>query len=159
MGNLFANLVKKRKPSVIVEFGTAFGVSGMYWIAGLEANNYGELLTFEPNKVWAEIARKNLSAIGSRFQLVIGTFEENIDLYLGHDRRIDIAFIDAIHTSEFVIPQFKLVIDRLAPNGIILLDDINFSSDMASCWDRIALDSRVKASAALSNRVGIVELA
>lgn len=114
MGNLFANLVKKRKPSVIVEFGTAFGVSGMYWIAGLEANNYGELLTFEPNKVWAEIARKNLSAIGSRFQLVIGTFEENIDLYLGHDRRIDIAFIDAIHTSEFVIPQFKLVIDRLA---------------------------------------------
>ena len=83
----------------MVEFGTAFGVSGMYWLSGLESNNFGELLTFDPNEVWAEIARKNLSGISNRFQLVNGTFEDNIDAYLGSDRQIDMAFIDVIHTS------------------------------------------------------------
>lgn len=157
MGDFFAYLVKIKRPSVIVEFGTAFGVSGMYFLSGLESNNYGELLTFEPNERWAEIARKNLSTIGDRFQLIIGTFEGNIDLSLGNDRQIDIAFIDAIHTSEFLWPQYNLVVERLKPNGIILIDDVNFSSDMSSCWNRIAQDYKVKASAILSDRVGIVE--
>jgi len=157
VGNFYAHLVQKRKPSVVVEFGTAFGVSGMYWLSGLEGNNFGELLTFDPNEVWAEIARKNLSGISNRFQLVNGTFEDNIDAYLGSDRQIDMAFIDAIHTSEFVFSQFEIVVARLAPNGIILLDDIYFSEDMKYTWKTIALSDRVKASAAIE-RVGIVEL-
>ena len=135
----------------------AFGVSGMYWLSGLEGNNFGELLSFDPNEVWAEIAKKNLSGISNRFQLVNGTFEDNIDAYLGSDRQIDMAFIDAIHTSEFVFSQFEIVVARLAPNGIVLLDDIYFSEDMKYAWKTMALSDRVKASAAIE-RVGIVEL-
>jgi predicted O-methyltransferase YrrM len=157
MGNFFAYLVKLKKPSTIVEVGTAFGVSGMYWLSGLESNDHGRLVTFEPNRIWAEIARRNLSAIGKRFQLVIGTFEENLDSYLGGEDKIDIAFIDAIHTSEWVVPQFNLVAERLASGGLILFDDINFSSDMASCWSSIAHEHRVKASVVLSKHVGLVE--
>ena len=155
VGDFYAHLVQKRKPSVVVY--TAFGVSGMYWLSGLEGNNFGELLSFDPNEVWAEIARKNLSGISNRFQLVNGTFEDNIDAYLGSDRQIDMAFIDAIHTSEFVFSQFEIVVARLAPNGIVLLDDIYFSEDMKYAWKTIALSDRVKASAAIE-RVGIVEL-
>ena len=101
MGRFFSWLVTNRRPSVIVEFGTAFGVSGMYWLFGLESNGGGTLLTFEPNDVWARIAEANLVAIGRRFELTVGTFEENIDRNLSPGERIDIAFIDAIHTSEF----------------------------------------------------------
>lgn len=157
VGDFYAHLVQKRKPSVVVEFGTAFGVSGMYWLSGLESNQFGELLTFDPNQVWAEIARKNLSAISDRFKLVDGTFEDNIDADLGSDRQINMAFIDAIHTSEFVFSQFEIVVSKLAPNGIVLLDDIYFSEDMKSAWKTIAVDDRVRASAAIE-RVGIVEL-
>lgn len=157
LGDFYAYLVQKLKPSIVVEFGTAFGVSGMYWLSGIESNQFGELLTFEPNKNWAKIAKNNLSSIGHRFQLIHGTFEDNIDYYLGCNRQIDIAFIDAIHTSEFVFSQFELVVNRLAVNGIVLLDDIDFSEDMKSAWKTIAVDDRVKASAAIE-RVGIVEL-
>lgn len=160
LGNLFTWLVTQRNPVVVVEFGTAFGVSGMYWLAGLEANGIGELLTFEPNEAWARIAEKNLSAISNRFELTIGTFEANIENSLRNERRIDLAFIDAIHTSEFLMPQFKLVADRLAPNGIVIFDDIDFSQDMRSCWGRIRLDNRIAASAevdAEGRGVGIVE--
>src|SRR5688500_9288390 len=40
-GDLYAWLVQQRKPATVVEFGSAFGVSGMYFCAGLEAAQYG----------------------------------------------------------------------------------------------------------------------
>jgi predicted O-methyltransferase YrrM len=158
MGNLFTLLVRSKNPEVIVEFGTAFGVSGMYWLAGLESNKKGTLFTFEPNRVWAKIADKNLSQISSKYTLIEGTFEENVDHYLDSNRRIDIAFIDAVHTPEFVIPQLDLVVAKSNPGALILIDDIYFSDDMKKCWEEVATDSKFISSAALDERVGILEL-
>ena len=158
MGEFYTRLVERRRPDVVVEFGAAFGVSGMYWLAGIEANCAGELLSFEPNAVWARVARENLARIGTRFQLTVGTFEEQVDAVLSAGRRIDLAFIDAIHTPEFVIPQLELVVARASPGALIVLDDVNFSAAMSDCWERIARYRRFVASARLGRRVGIVEL-
>lgn len=155
-GRFFADLVRATRPDLCVEFGTAFGVSGMYWLAGLEDIGHGRLLTFEPNEVWAEIAKNNLAAVSKRFELVVGTFEENIASHIRQDERIGIAFIDAIHTCEFVSAQFEIVIKYLAPGGIVVIDDIGFSRDMQECWKRIARDPRVLASATLG-RLGVLE--
>lgn len=159
MGNFYAELITQRKPDIVVEFGAAFGVSGMYWLAGLEANRCGKLLSFEPNQIWADIARKNMQAISDRFMLEVGTFEENIDKHLGEGEKIDIAFIDAIHTPEFVVPQLNLVHERTAPGSIIIIDDVNFSPSMEQCWRDIAQESRFTTSAYLGKRVGILEVA
>jgi predicted O-methyltransferase YrrM len=157
-GHLFAWLAAERAATIIVEFGTAFGVSGMYWLAGLKGNSEGRLLTFEPNAVWAEIARANLASISDQFDLVIGTFEECIDSTLRLGQRIDIAFVDAIHTSAFVFRQFQVLMPRMKPDGLILFDDINFSDDMASCWRAISHEPCIVASATIGQRLGIVEL-
>ena len=158
MGNLYTFLVQKFKPNVIVEFGTAFGVSGMYFLAGIESNGTGKLLTFEPNDVWAKLARNNLSQISDRFDCVLGTFEANIDGSLPQGQCIDMAFIDAIHTKEFVIPQLEIVVAKSSCGAIIILDDINFSDNMRECWKEVSTDSRFSASAELGERVGILEL-
>lgn len=157
MGSLYAELIRDRKPNLVVEFGTAFGVSGMYWLAGLEQSENGQLLTFEPNTEWAVLAQKNLSAISTRYKSITGTFEENIDTYR-NNQLIDVAFIDAIHTSEFVSKQLELVLERLSPGGIVILDDIDYSDDMRSCWITISQDARVSCSAALAGHVGIVQI-
>lgn len=157
-GRFFAWLAAVRKPQVIAEFGSAFGVSGMYWLAGLDRHPSGQLLTFEPNEEWARIAHRNLAAVSSQFQGVTGTFEENIDATLGPDRRIDIAFIDAIHTSAFVDRQFAIVREFASPGALILFDDIDFSQDMQDCWARIASSPLAVSSAEIGRRVGIVEL-
>jgi predicted O-methyltransferase YrrM len=159
MGDLYTFLVRQRRPEVIVEFGTAFGVSGMYFLAGLEANRRGRLLTFEPNAVWAGFAERNLGQIGQRYQLTVGTFEEHIGRVLPPDLRIDMAFIDAIHTREFVLPQLEIVLRHAAPDALVILDDIDFSDDMRACWREVAQDGRFRASVALGERVGIVERA
>ena len=114
VGLFYAWLVRERRPATIVEFGTAFGISGMYWLAALEANAQGHLYTFEPNTTWADIARRNLASIGTRFTLTQGTFEGNVGVLDGAAARIDLAFIDAIHTSAFVLPQMELVLARAA---------------------------------------------
>ena len=157
-GHFYAWLAAERAASIIVEFGTAFGVSGMYWLAGLKGNSGGRLLTFEPNADWAGLARANLASISDAFELVTGTFEECIDATLPLDQRIDIAFVDAIHTTEFVSRQFEILVPRMAPGGLMLFDDIDFSEDMRSCWHAIARDRRVVASATIGRRLGIVEL-
>lgn len=157
MGCFFTWLVERRRPELVVEFGTAFGVSAMYWAAGLDRNGQGRLLTFEPNETWHSIAKQHLQSFSARVFPVAGTFEANIDAQR-NGQTIDIAFVDAIHTSEFVDAQVRIVMDRLSPGGLIVLDDINFSDDMRACWNRWAEDARVVASLALSERVGVLEM-
>jgi predicted O-methyltransferase YrrM len=115
------------------------------------------LLTFEPNEVWHAIAAARLRDFSPRVVSVLGTFEDRIDEHLEAGEKIDIAFVDAIHTSDFVTPQVELLIARLSPGGIIALDDISFSDDMRQCWGRWAKDPRVVASVEVANRVGILE--
>jgi predicted O-methyltransferase YrrM len=156
-GRFYAWLAAERRPAAIVEFGTAFGISGMYWLAGLKRAGAGELLTFEPNAIWAGIARRNLGRISPRFTLILGTFEENAAAALA-GRTVEMAFVDAIHTSAFVHRQFDILRRHLAPGALVLFDDINFSDDMRACWAEIARQDSLAASASVGNRVGIVEL-
>lgn len=158
MGNLYTYIVQKLQPQIVVEFGTAFGVSGMYFLAGIEANNRGQLLTFEPNDVWRKLAILNLPQISNRFNSTAGTFEDNINNVLPQGQTIDLAFIDAIHTKEFVVSQLDIVLARASDKAIIILDDIRFSDSMRECWQEVSRDSRFSCSAELGNRVGIVEL-
>jgi predicted O-methyltransferase YrrM len=157
MGNFYCWLTRLRRPAVVVELGTAFGISGMYWLSGLKAERHGRLLTFEPNARWAEIATRNLSAIDSRFVLTVGTFEDNAQAGI-KDQAIDIAFIDAIHKSEFVLPQFWLIQERLRRPGLVLFDDIGFSEDMKSCWESLAAHPGVVSALSVNQRLGVVEV-
>lgn len=158
MGNLFTHLAQKTKANNVIEFGTAFGVSGMYFLAGLKANGSGQLLTFDPNEIWAKLADDNLQQIGHSYTLTIGTFEDNIDRVLPQGQHIDLAFIDAIHTQEFVLPQLEIVLKHSRPGTIIVLDDINFSKDMEACWQKVSHDSRFRSAVTVGDRVGIVEV-
>ncbi len=154
-GGFFSWLVAQRKPETIVEFGTAFGASGMYWLHGIEAADHGHLMTYEPNTDWAGYARENLSSVSDRFTLTNGTFEENAAKTLKKGS-VGIAFIDAIHTSDFVTSQYEILRPYLAKDAIVLFDDIHFSNDMRDCWEKdIAKRSEVQASAQLGTRVGI----
>jgi len=157
IGSMYAWLVRKWKPAVIVEFGTAFGISGMYWLSGIKSERKGQLFTFEPNQKWAQIARNNLSAIDTRFILTEGAFEDNVDSVL-KDQKIDIAFIDAIHTSDFVLSQFQLVCDRSRRPALVLFDDIDFSEDMLSCWAKVVAQPEVVNAFSVNQHMGVVEI-
>jgi predicted O-methyltransferase YrrM len=148
-------LVSQMKPAAVLEFGAAFGASGMYWLAGLNLCERGKMYSFEPNEIWSPIARANFDTVSDRHVLTLGTFEDNIDLITD---KVNIALIDAIHTRDFVMSQFELV-RRVADKGaLVLFDDINFSDDMKACWSEISQSDEFLSVWQLSSRVGIVEL-
>lgn len=129
----------------------------MYWLAGLEQNGGGHLYTFEPNGNWAEIADQNLKAVSNKYTLTLETFESSASRVLG-EQKADMAFVDAIHTSEFVYAQYEVLRRHMARKSVILFDDINFSDDMRSCWQDIAKRPEIAASATIGQRIGMIEL-
>jgi predicted O-methyltransferase YrrM len=157
VGNLFAWLAQTRRPDVVVEFGTAFGLSGMYWLAGLEAANTGHLYSFEINPGWAAIASENLRAIGQRFTLTVGPFEEHVQSVVPGP--IDIAFVDGIHTYDWVLSQYEILQPRAARGAILCFDDIDFPSGrMRECWQEIVTRKEVKSACEVDKRLGLAEL-
>lgn len=149
-------LVTRKAPEAVLEFGAAFGASGMYWLAGMEEAGQGRLYSFEPNALWCAIARENFAAVSTRATLVNGTFEANIAAI--EPGSVGIALIDAIHTREFVLSQFALVRSVAAPGALVIFDDIDFSEEMRRCWQEIARDPAWPGVWNLFGRAGMIEL-
>jgi predicted O-methyltransferase YrrM len=147
--------VSQLKPNAVLEFGAAFGASGMYWLARLSLYNRGKMYSFEPNEIWNPIARSNFGTVSDWHVLTLGTFEDNIGLI---KEKVNIALIDAIHTRDFVLKQFEVVSSVADKSALVLFDDINFSDDMKACWSEISQSGMFASVWQLSSRVGIVEL-
>jgi predicted O-methyltransferase YrrM len=157
-GDLYAWLVLQRQPNVVVEFGSAFGVSGMYFAAGLEAVGNGHLYSFEINNEWAKIAERNIATISNRFTLTRGSFEDHIDSVPGP---IDLVLVDGIHTYDFVMRQFEILQPRMSAGGIVIFDDIDFAkagSRMREAWREIAATKQVVGAVEIRGRQGIAEV-
>jgi len=160
LGDLYAWLVQQRRPETVVEFGSAFGISGMYFVAGLEANGSGHLYTFEINDDWADIAERNIRSISSRFTLTRGRFEDHVGRTVAGG--IDLALVDGIHTGDFVMRQWAILKRQASPGGILVFDDIDFGKPgarMREAWAEIAADGDVVAAVEVRGRLGLVELA
>lgn len=159
LGDFYAWLVQQRRPATVVEFGSAFGVSGMYFAAGLVAAGRGHLYSFEINREWADIAERNIRSVGDCVTLTRGSFEDNVHVVPGG---IDLAFVDAIHTYEFVTAQFAVLRPRMSSGGLVLFDDIDFrrpGARMREAWEEIAADVCVVSAVEVNGRVGLMELA
>jgi predicted O-methyltransferase YrrM len=151
-GDLYAYLVAERDPRVVVEFGSAFGVSGMYFAAALKQ---GQLYSFEINPDWADIAERNIRTITDRFSLIRGAFEHHVD---DIPAPIDIALVDGIHDYDFVMKQWEILKPRMSPGGLVLFDDITYCPGMRTAWREIRSDHMVADSVTRWHRLGIVEV-
>lgn len=157
-GGVYSYLVREMRPGIVLEIGTAFGVSGMYFLSGLELNGHGKLITFEPNEDWRSAAISNLSKISDRYTSILGTFEEKYSHVNDLGKAVDIAFVDGIHEPSVVVNQINKISEICSRNALIIVDDIFFSDNMRKCWKVLARDSRFRLSAQLDRRVGVLEL-
>jgi predicted O-methyltransferase YrrM len=157
-GDLYAYLVQQRRPSHVIEFGAAFGVSGMYFVAALDAVWHGHLYTFELTREWADIAERNIRSISDCFTLTRGAFEDYVDVV---PPPIDLALVDGIHTYACVMRQFAILKPRMAPGGIIVFDDIDFKkrgARMREAWEEVAAHPDVVGAVEVRGRLGLAEL-
>jgi caffeoyl-CoA O-methyltransferase len=145
---MLARLVGARRA---LEVGTFTGYGAISIARGLAED--GALTCLEVSEEFAEIARRNIEAAGlsDRVEIKIGPAEEALRA-MPEEPVFDFVFIDADKTG--YPTYYDLVVPRLAPGGLLLLDNVFLGgrvvepSDertriMNELNDRVTADERV----------------
>lgn len=130
-------MIKVNKPKLILELGTCCGFSAIYMAKG-----YSEsiIYTIEGAKEIAEIAQKNFKKASCKnINLIIGRFQDVLKPLVSNLKNLNFAFIDGHHDERATLNYFNIIFPKISKNGIIIIDDINWSNGMKRAWKNITL--------------------
>jgi caffeoyl-CoA O-methyltransferase len=153
-GEFFTILTSLLQPSFVVEIGTFTGYSALAIAKGLGPS--GRLLCCDVSEEWTTIARRHWedAGVADRIELRIAPAIDTLRA-LPVAAVIDLAFIDADKAG--YRDYYEEILSRLAPNGVILVDntlwsgavvdDADTSTDTVALRefnDHVATDARVR---------------
>ena len=143
--SFFYELSKIKNINNILEIGTNLGVSGQYFLKGLDGKKKSNFITIEGVKKLCEIAKDRFSYISDkrRFKVIYGLYDEKLLELKKLNIKFDLVFIDGNHRFDATIKYFELLKKQLAQNAIVVFDDIHWSSGMTRAWEIIIKDDSV----------------
>lgn len=147
-GRLLNYLTSWFSSQEVLELGTGLGMGTAYLMEGLARNGRGQLTTLEGCATTLQIAQTHWQRLPRNWpspKCYEGTIADTLPPYL-KTHQPDLIFLDAHHEKEAVLHYSSLLIPAMAPNGVIVLDDIHWSSDMAKAWTRLIADERIRMS-------------
>lgn len=138
-------LVRALRPSLVVEFGSALGVSGSYVACALRANGSGRFVTVEGSPSRHAVAAASIESVAPGVTTArCGYFDEHLDVLDG----AELFFNDGNHHEEPVLAYAEAALARMARPGVLVLDDaLGYSTGMTAAWNRLRRDRRFAASA------------
>ena len=104
-GQFLSSVVHRFHRPTVIEFGTAFGVSGMYLLSTISG---GRLLTFDPCQDWRAGDRQFAGHRGN-FERIPDAFENAFPPLADSLAPIHVAFVDGLHTYENVMREVSIV--------------------------------------------------
>lgn len=138
---LLFRLTRYLKPGMMLELGTAAGISALYQCKG---NPAGKMVTLEGNRTLAKVASEVLE--GQKAEVIAGNFDDTLSEVIAQNRPFDYFFIDGNHRKEPVLKYFNQVFPALAEEALIVVDDINWSDEMQAAWNELKSDPRIQVS-------------
>jgi predicted O-methyltransferase YrrM len=140
-GALLAKIAVEFGKPLIIEFGTSLGISTMYLA---EACKDVKVITIEGCPSIAEIAKQNFIDAGlTNITLLTGSFDDIIPDLALQGVNPGLIFIDGNHRKEPVIDYFNKMAGLSDSNTVIIIDDINYSGQMAEAWAEIKRHKKV----------------
>ena len=120
-----AELVRQKKPKIVVECGTAIGYSGLWIARELKAAGQGKLITIEINEHRSREARDNFRRAG---------LAEVVDARVGDARKlvreikepVDFLFIDCNYANYY--PCLVGIEDQLTDGAVIVADNVGIGA-------------------------------
>jgi predicted O-methyltransferase YrrM len=120
----------------ILELGTCLGITSAYLAPHVET-----VTTIEGNSVLVQRAQKIWSRLGLlNIQCIVGAFDEVVPTLPVQE--YDLIFIDGNHRGEALIRYVNALAPRLSAKGIIVCDDIHWSTDMEAAWNALRQENR-----------------
>jgi predicted O-methyltransferase YrrM len=120
-----AELVRKTRPKVVVECGTAIGYSGLWIARELKNAGAGKLISIEINPRRAKQAEENFRKAG---------LEKIVTVKVGDARKvarqldgpIDFLFLDCGYSN--YLPCFQALREKLGPGAVVVADNAGIGS-------------------------------
>jgi predicted O-methyltransferase YrrM len=139
VGQLLYVLARARRPSLIVEIGTSFGVSAIFFASALHDNAKGRLITAEFSETKVMAARANLATLALEQYVEIrrGDAFETLNEV---DRPIDLLFLDG--WKDFYLPLLKHLESKLSPGALVIGDDTKLFPDRLQSYLAYVRDPR-----------------
>jgi len=149
-GKLLYRAVKYYKPDIVIEIGTSLGISALY----MALANEGTLIhTIEGNKALMDTAKNNILAAGcNNVRFHHGLFDDVLPELLSTTKVPALVFVDGNHTYKATMTYYKLIKEKMK-EGLIIFDDIYWSSEMKMAWKEIVDSSDISIDL---YRVGII---
>jgi predicted O-methyltransferase YrrM len=120
VGRLIYLLVRSRRPELIVEFGTSFGLSTIHMAAAVRDNGFGRLVTTEQSKNKASRAAQHLAEAGL-VDLVEIREGDAFQTLTGSDQ-IDLLLLDG--WKPLYLPLLRHLEPALLPGCLVIADDV-----------------------------------
>lgn len=158
-GRLVYHAIKIFKPQQVVELGSAFGIGTLYIASALSANKRGFVTGIEYEGWRAEIADEIVSKTFPGYgEIRAGRIEDVLPTILEGDRqrRVDFAFVDAVHKYDDTLGYHRLLRDRVSDGAVVIYDDINWSDEMRRFWSDLIEDEAISDALLINNRWGMV---
>lgn len=149
-GQLLSKIVAYYQLQNIVELGTCLGIGSEYLLAHDEVN----LRTLEGSPELLTLAKKNLSSNG-KIDFLEGDFINNLNQSVLNWEHVDLVYLDGNHLYQPTMDYFNFYIDKISPNGFMIIDDIYWSEEMTKAWEEIKKSTKINVSIDLF-RMGIV---
>lgn len=120
-GQRLAELVRQKKPKLVVECGTAVGYSGLWIARELKTTGRGKLITIEIDEEQAKQAGANFEKAG---------LADAVEVRVGDARKltgeikepVDFLFIDCNFPNYY--PCFQGIEKQLAPGAVVVADNV-----------------------------------
>ncbi|KYF71661.1 O-methyltransferase [Sorangium cellulosum] len=121
VGRLLYILTRTRRPRLVVEFGTSFGISAIHLASALRDNGAGRLVATELNPIKAARARENLRSTGLADLVELREGDALQTLTQGFEGGIDMVLLDG--WKEIYLPVLQLLEPHLNPGALVIADD------------------------------------
>lgn len=130
--------------SVCIELGTSIGIATAYLA---RSGHFEHVYSFEGNEVLVKHASTLLSSLDcDNWEIIEGNIDYKLPKLLQSTENIGFALIDANHTSTALLRYFDLLAEKMASNGIMLIDDIRWRMDMYSGWKELISRKKITLS-------------
>lgn len=128
------------QPKVVIETGTAYGVTTSFILSALHLNGEGKLASVDVPPIGKDADR----FIGyfipdhlrSRWRLVRGTSRQHLAPLLRETDRVDLFVHDSEHTYRNMTFEFNVAFSNMSRPGILISDDVNGNSAFAEFIER-----------------------
>ena len=134
-GQLLFRLANYFKPKVILELGTAFGISTLYLSM---PSNETRVITIEGATRIFEEAKKNFARMNRQNITAINApFESALPSLLSSEEKPDFIYFDGNHRYTPTMDYFHQCLAIADANSIFIFDDIYWSKEMTKAWEEI----------------------